>query len=59
MAARMLNPLVAAEMRYEQMRDVIKDLSLFGFDEFRQRKGIIKLQGLDQGDGIHSVPWHH
>ena len=41
MAARVLNPLVAADMDDEQMRDAIKDLSHFGFDEFRPGNGII------------------
>ncbi len=41
-AARVLNPLVAAEMDNVQMRDAIKDLELFGFDEFRPNNGILK-----------------
>ena len=41
MAARVLNPLVAVDMDDEQMRDAIKDLFHFGFDEFRPGNGII------------------
>ena len=41
-AARVLNPLVAAEMDDVQMLDAIKDLELFGFDEFRPNNGILK-----------------
>ena len=42
MGARVLNPLVAVNMGMEEMTDAIKDLSYFGFDEFRAGHGIIK-----------------
>ena len=41
-AARVLNPLVDVDMGKEEMMDAIKDLSHFGFDEFRPGHGIIQ-----------------
>ena len=35
MAARVLNPLVAADMSQEEMVDALRDLTAFGFDELR------------------------
>ena len=42
MASRVFNPFCVAGMDKEAMVDAIKSLHLFGFDEFRHGRGIIK-----------------
>ena len=42
MAARVLNPLVAVDMCSDQLVNVIRDLSFFGFDEFCHNSGMIE-----------------
>ena len=41
-AARVLNPLVVSAMSQEQIKDTIKDLKHFKFDEFCPKHGIIE-----------------
>ena len=42
MAAQVLNPLVAVDMCSDQLVDAIRDLSLFGYDDFRPSSGMIE-----------------